>query len=122
MRTIVIAISLFLSCLHADGKYAWEWMKEQQFSDAYKKAIIDHTDIRWLVDLPGPSHKSKMVKIDNEDWHLIWSCKPHDCAKKNVRIFYNTNNWQLYGIVKNDETFFIGQPDQAMKTRLLELE
>jgi hypothetical protein len=118
MRSWLLTIALLVPAIAA-AQYPWEWLKDGGFKTAYVKALGSKSKERWLMELPGPSVRSRSVAIGVRDYVLLQSCKPHDCADRNVVLIYDRDANVVYGKLKEEHAItWLGNPAPELQIQL----
>jgi hypothetical protein len=120
MRYYLFILCFFTFAVTAN-KYSWQWLKVDSFNQTYTKTIGTLKVEPWVKSLGGPSSPSKLINIEQEDWVHINSCKPHDCAGKNITILFNSKTNEMCALLHSEDVQYIGNPNQKMRVILKKL-
>lgn len=115
MKKIILSLILFITGTQsvAQGMYSWEWIKREPFRSTYLRLIEGHELPMWAIELDGPSIRSRVINTGDTTYNFIQVCKPHDCADKNLTIFYDPAG-HTYVLFNGRRTFFIGNPEKCI--------
>ncbi|MGF1879328.1 inhibitor of vertebrate lysozyme family protein [Photobacterium frigidiphilum] len=118
MKYISIGAIFFASFSWAKPLYPWEWLEQDAFYHSYQLLLKGHRYSDWVYSLSGPASKNRVISIENKEWQVILSCKPHDCKNKNVSIFYNTKTNEMYALICDGDKTFVGHPSELIQEEL----
>jgi hypothetical protein len=55
---------------------------------------------RWLAVLDGPAPPIRTVRVADQNYTLVATCKAQDCAENNMVVLWSAPKKQLYGLVR----------------------
>jgi hypothetical protein len=90
-----------------------------QAKDIYYKALGPLVKEPWLAKLDGPSSEGQAMKVANEDYVMLYTCKNHDCYDNNVVLLWSGIQNVVYGKVhQKGKSTLIGNPPPAVAAEL----
>ncbi|PIQ39702.1 MAG: hypothetical protein COW58_10125 [Thalassolituus sp. CG17_big_fil_post_rev_8_21_14_2_50_53_8] len=120
MRFIKVAIlSLIAISAIAEEKYSWQWIKDEGFLSSFNMLIDRYNLPDWALDFRGPSELSYSTQIKEASYHVIHTCKPHNCANMNLTVLYSVQS--IYILFNGAESYVIGNPEKVIEDRLVDL-
>jgi hypothetical protein len=73
----------------------------------------------WLAELDGPSSEGQAMKVADDDYVMLYTCKNHDCYDNNVVLLWSGIQNVVYGKVNQKGKFtLIGNPPPAVAAEL----
>jgi hypothetical protein len=87
--------------------------------DIYYKALGPLVKEPWLAKLDGPSSEGQAMKVANDDYVMLYTCKNHDCYDHNVVLLWSGIQNVVYGKVhQKGKSTLIGSPPPAVAGEL----
>ena len=87
--------------------------------EVYYKALGPLVKESWLAKLDGPSSEGQAVKVANDDYVMLYTCKNHDCYDNNVVLLWSDMQKIVYGKVnQKGRSTLIGNPPPAVAAEL----
>lgn len=93
---------------------------DARFRVLYRQALGVKRHETWLVDMDGPSHGPKTVRIGAVPFIRYGFCKPHDCGDNRALLLYSAEQRIVIGrLQEHGSQFFVfGGPSPAMAAEL----
>jgi hypothetical protein len=86
---------------------------------AWRAALGDRENDRWLVRREGPAPEPQWVTVDGTRYLLHAFCKPHDCHDNNAIALYDQGSGRIYGLVqRSGRNSLVGAPPPALASQL----
>ena len=90
--------------------------------ETYYKALGPLVKESWLAKLDGPSSEGQAMKVANDDYVMLYTCKNHDCYDNNVVLLWSGIQNVVYGKVnQKGKSTLIGNPPPAVAAELEKL-
>jgi len=90
--------------------------------EIYYKALGPLVKESWLAKLDGPSSEGQAMKVANDDYVMLYTCKNHDCYDNNVVLLWSGIQNVVYGkVYQNGKSTLIGNPSPAVAAELEKL-
>jgi hypothetical protein len=90
--------------------------------EIYYKALGPLVKEPWLAKLDGPSSEGQAMKVANDDYVMLYTCKNHDCYDNNVVLLWSGVQDVVYGKVhQKGKSTLIGNPPPAVAAELEKL-
>jgi hypothetical protein len=90
--------------------------------EIYYKALGPLVKEPWLAKLDGPSSEGRAMKVANDDYVMLYTCKNHDCYDNNVVLLWSGIQNVVYGKVnQKGKSTLIGNPPPAVSAELEKL-
>ena len=90
--------------------------------EIYYKALGPLVKEPWLAKLDGPSSEGQAMKVANDDYVMLYTCKNHDCYDNNVVLLWSGIQNVVYGKVnQKGKSTLIGNPPPAVAGELEKL-
>jgi hypothetical protein len=90
--------------------------------EIYYKALGPLVKEPWLAKLDGPSSEGQAMKVANDDYVMLYTCKNHDCYDNNVVLLWSGIQNVVYGKVnQKGRSTLIGNPPPAVAAELEKL-
>ena len=90
--------------------------------EIYYKALGPLVKESWLAKLDGPSSEGQAMKVANDDYVMLYTCKNHDCYDNNVVLLWSGIQNVVYGKVnQKGKSTLIGNPPPAVAAELEKL-
>lgn len=90
--------------------------------EVYYKALGPLVKEPWLAKLDGPSSEGQAIKVANDEYVMLYTCKNHDCYDHNVVLLWSGIQNVVYGKVnQKGKTTLIGNPPPAVGIELEKL-
>ncbi len=90
--------------------------------DTYYKALGPLVKEPWLAKLDGPSSEGQAMKVANDDYVMLYTCKNHDCYDNTVVLLWSGVQNVVYGkVVQKGKSTLIGSPPPAVAAELEKL-
>ena len=90
--------------------------------EVYYKALGPLVKESWLAKLDGPSSEGQAMKVANDDYVMLYTCKNHDCYDNNVVLLWSGIQNVVYGKVnQKGKSTLIGNPPPAVAVELEKL-
>jgi hypothetical protein len=87
--------------------------------EIYYKALGPLVKEPWLAKLDGPSSEGQAMKVVNDDYVMLYTCKNHDCYDNNVVLLWSGVQNVVYGKVnQKGKSTLIGNPPPAVAAEL----
>lgn len=87
--------------------------------EIYHKALGPLVKEPWLAKLDGPSSEGQAMKVANDDYVMLYTCKNHDCYDNNVVLLWSGIQNVVYGKVnQKGKSTLIGNPPPAVAAEL----
>jgi hypothetical protein len=87
--------------------------------EIYYKALGPLVKEPWLAKLDGPSSEGQAMKVANDDYVMLYTCKNHDCYDNNVVLLWSGVHNVVYGKVnQKGKSTLIGGPPPAVAAEL----
>ena len=87
--------------------------------EVYYKALGPLVKESWLAKLDGPSSEGQAMKVANDDYVMLYTCKNHDCYDNNVVLLWSDMQKIVYGKVnQKGRSTLIGNPPPAVAAEL----
>jgi hypothetical protein len=87
--------------------------------EVYYKALGPLVKEPWLAKLDGPSSEGQAMKVANDDYVMLYTCKNHDCYDNNVFLLWSGIQNVVYGKVnQKGKSTLIGNPPPAIAAEL----
>lgn len=87
--------------------------------EIYYKALGPLVKEPWLAKLDGPSSEGQAIKVANDDYVMLYTCKNHDCYDYNVVLLWSGIQDVVYGKVnQKGKSTLIGNPPPAVAAEL----
>ncbi len=87
--------------------------------EIYYKALGPLVKESWLAKLDGPSSEGQAMKVANDDYVMLYTCKNHDCYDNNVVLLWSGIQNVVYGKVnQKGKSTLIGNPPPAVAAEL----
>jgi hypothetical protein len=87
--------------------------------EIYYKALGPLVKESWLAKLDGPSSEGQAMKVANDDYVMLYTCKNHDCYDNNVVLLWSGVQNVVYGKVnQKGKSTLIGNPPPAVAAEL----
>jgi hypothetical protein len=87
--------------------------------EIYYKALGPLVKESWLAKLDGPSSEGQAMKVANDDYVMLYTCKNHDCYDNNVVLLWSGIQNFVYGKVnQKGKSTLIGNPPPAVAAEL----
>ena len=87
--------------------------------EIYYKALGPLVKEPWLAELDGPSSEGQAMKVANDDYVMLYTCKNHDCYDNNVVLLWSGVQRVVYGKVnQKGKSTLIGNPPPAVAAEL----
>jgi hypothetical protein len=96
-----------------------DMLRDKQFKGLYVAMLGPLVAERWLLQLTGPSHEARTVRVAGKDYQLLGSCKEHDCYDNSLAMLYSAQSKVLYGQgVSRGHPIVLGSPPPAVAAEL----
>lgn len=96
-----------------------DMLRDRQFKGLYVAMLGPLVSESWLMQLTGPSHEARPVRVAGKDYQLFGSCKEHDCYDNSLAILYSAQDKVLYGQgVSRGRPIVLGSPPPAVAAEL----
>lgn len=93
--------------------------QDQAFRRAWLAALGSRAADPWLNTLQGPRTAASMRRIAGADYHMVNSCKPHDCGANNLVLLYDVPRGTVYGLLQvSGRMIPIGRPPSVIAAAL----
>jgi hypothetical protein len=90
--------------------------------EIYYKALGPLVKEPWLAKLDGPSSEGQAMKVANDDYVMLYTCKNHDCYDNNVVLLWSGVQNVVYGkVYQKGKSTLIGGPPPAVAADLEKL-
>ena len=90
--------------------------------ETYYKALGPLVKEPWLAKLDGPSSEGQAMKVANDDYVMLYTCKNHDCYDNNIVLLWSGIQNVVYGKVnQKGKSTLIGNPPPAVAAELEKL-
>ena len=87
--------------------------------EIYHKALGPLVKESWLAKLDGPSSEGQAMKVANDDYVMLYTCKNRDCYDNNVVLLWSGVQNVVYGKVnQKGKSTLIGNPPPAVAAEL----
>ena len=87
--------------------------------EVYYKALGPLVKESWLAKLDGPSSEGQAMKVANDDYVMLYTCKNRDCYDNNVVLLWSGMQKVVYGKVnQKGKSTLIGNPPPAVAAEL----
>lgn len=87
--------------------------------EIYYKALGPLVKESWLAKLDGPSSEGQAMKVANDEYVMLYTCKNHDCYDNNVVLLWSGIQNFVYGKVnQKGKSTLIGNPPPAVAAEL----
>lgn len=87
--------------------------------EVYYKALGPLVKESWLAKLDGPSSEGQAMKVANDDYVMLYTCKNRDCYDNNVVLLWSGIQNVVYGKVnQKGKSTLIGNPPPAVAAEL----
>jgi hypothetical protein len=87
--------------------------------EIYHKALGPLVKEPWLARLDGPSSEGRAMKVANDEYVMLYTCKNHDCHDHNVVLLWSGVQDVVYGQVhQKGKSTLIGNPPPAVAAEL----
>jgi len=87
--------------------------------EVYYKALGPLVKEPWLAKLDGPSSEGQAMKVANDDYVMLYTCKNHDCYDNNIVLLWSGVQNVVYGKVhQKGKSTLIGNPPPAIAAEL----
>jgi hypothetical protein len=99
-----------------------DMLRDKQFKGLYVAMLGPLVSEHWLMQLTGPSHEAKAVRVAGEDYQLFGSCKEHDCYDNSLALLYSAQKKLLYAQgVSRGRPIVLGSPPPGVAAELSRL-
>jgi Inhibitor of vertebrate lysozyme (Ivy) len=90
--------------------------------EIYYKALGPLVKESWLAKLDGPSSEGQAMKVANDDYVMLYTCKNRDCYDNNVVLLWSGIQNVVYGkVYQKGKSTLIGNPSPAVAAELEKL-
>lgn len=90
--------------------------------EIYYKALGPLVKEPWLAKLDGPSSEGQAMKVANDDYVMLYTCKDRDCYDNNVVLLWSGIQNVVYGKVnQKGKSTLIGNPPPPVAAELEKL-
>jgi hypothetical protein len=87
--------------------------------EIYYKALGPLQNEPWLAKLDGPSSEGQAMKVANDDYVMLYTCKNRDCYDNNVVLLWSGVQNVVYGkVYQKGKSTLIGNPPPAVAAEL----
>jgi hypothetical protein len=87
--------------------------------EIYYKALGPLVKQPWLAKLDGPSSEGQAMRVANDEFVMLYTCKNHDCYDHNVVLLWSGVHNVVYGKVhQKGRSTLIGDPPPAVAAEL----
>ncbi len=120
MKVLPIALLLFFfTNAYSKEKYAWQWIKDEYFNYTYLSLVSDYDLPTWAMEFEGPSGLSYSINVNSNIYTVVHSCKPHDCANKNLTVIFNKKDF--FVLFNGDNTIILGEPNLETEEHIINI-
>lgn len=111
MQRLLFSILLAATSWSAYAQFPWDLLKDPSFRASYFEALGPKRSEKWLAQLPGPSEMAARQVVDDTEYLVIHSCKPHACDTHNLVLVFAPKKRQVFGkLVEAGVTTKLGTP------------
>jgi len=68
------------------GVRAFDLIRKPKFRQGWVR-LLPGSSQGWLRNLDGPSTRSFLLRLGDDEWLVVQACKPHGCAWNRATIF-----------------------------------